>query len=406
MQNGFARIRCVDCGAESLLAYSCQTRQLCPSCQSKRAALFGEKLAEEILAEETPHQHIVWTIPIALRALFRRDRRRLGILPRAAWTALRGWMQQHLDRDDVVPGLVVSIHTFGAQAANWHPHLHTLASLGAFTREGSLVSVDDIDRGALERRFQRLVLDGLVDAEAILEETRERLLGWGHSGFSVFGSEPIAAGDTPRIAKVGRYMARPPVATDAVHRLPDGRVLVETPPHHESGEVSLEFDPIDWIHRITRHVPARNVHLTRWYGAYSCRARRVPRRRLELGPHDVLPPQQELFPEDEQTTFERKRRRSWARLIWKIFEVDPLTCRRCGGLMKVIALIADPDIVWAILRHLRELEAAEPGAARDDDTGSRPQPKGQRASTRGARGRGPPEWAFPGPDTEATDLDT
>jgi hypothetical protein len=120
----------------------------------------------------------------------------------------------------------------------------------------------------------------------------------------------------------------------------------------------------------------------------------------------VLPPQQELFPEDEQTDYERKRRRSWARLIWKVFEVDPLTCRHCGGRMKVIALIADPDIVWAILRHLREHQAAEPGPDPDDDTGSRPQPQGQRARTRGARGRGPPEWTFPGSDIEATDLDT
>ena len=224
--------------------------------------------------------------------------------------------------------------------------------------------------------------------------------------FSVHGSEPIAAGDAPRIAKVGRYMARPPVPTSAVHQLANGRVLVETPPHHETGETALELEPIPWIHRLTRHVPVKGAHLVRWYGAYSSRGRRVPRRRLELGPHDAPPPQQELFPEDEETAFERQRRRSWARLIWKVFEVDPLTCKHCGGLMKVVALITDPDIVWAILRHLREHEAAGSGTTGDDDASSRSQPQGQRARTPGARGRGPPEWTFPGTDSEATDLDT
>ena len=41
---GFARLRCPACRGEHLLAFSCQTRNFCPSCQAKRAALFAEKL--------------------------------------------------------------------------------------------------------------------------------------------------------------------------------------------------------------------------------------------------------------------------------------------------------------------------------------------------------------------------
>ena len=37
-ENGFARIRCPDCAEEYLLAFSCKTRELCPSCAAKRAA--------------------------------------------------------------------------------------------------------------------------------------------------------------------------------------------------------------------------------------------------------------------------------------------------------------------------------------------------------------------------------
>ncbi|MFQ5844074.1 MAG: transposase zinc-binding domain-containing protein [Planctomycetota bacterium] len=39
--NGFARIRCPPCRGEHLLAFSCQTRNLCPSCRPKRAARFA-----------------------------------------------------------------------------------------------------------------------------------------------------------------------------------------------------------------------------------------------------------------------------------------------------------------------------------------------------------------------------
>jgi ribosomal protein S27E len=73
-EGGFARIKCPDCKAERLLTFSCRTRCFCPSCQAKRAALFAEKLVEDLLAP-VPHRHYVFTLPIALRGLFRRERR-------------------------------------------------------------------------------------------------------------------------------------------------------------------------------------------------------------------------------------------------------------------------------------------------------------------------------------------
>ena len=45
-------------------------------------------------------------------------------------------------------------------------------------------------------------------------------------------------------------------------------------------------------------------------------------------------------------------RKNWARLIQKIYEVDPLTCPKCSGKMKVISVIEDEDVIKKILRHL------------------------------------------------------
>jgi hypothetical protein len=39
-------------------------------------------------------------------------------------------------------------------------------------------------------------------------------------------------------------------------------------------------------------------------------------------------------------------------LIQKIYEVDPLTCPKCHGLMRVIAVIEEPNVVRKILDHL------------------------------------------------------
>jgi hypothetical protein len=56
----------------------------------------------------------------------------------------------------------------------------------------------------------------------------------------------------------------------------------------------------------------------------------------------------------------RALRRSWAQLIKRIYEVDPLVCPTCDSEMKVIAIITEHDVVDAILRHLAKVEARSP----------------------------------------------
>ena len=51
-----------------------------------------------------------------------------------------------------------------------------------------------------------------------------------------------------------------------------------------------------------------------------------------------------------------------ARLIQKIYEVDPLTCPKCYGAMKVISVIENLDVIKKILKHLGlwEMKARPP----------------------------------------------
>ena len=45
-------------------------------------------------------------------------------------------------------------------------------------------------------------------------------------------------------------------------------------------------------------------------------------------------------------------RKTWAALIKKIYEVDPLCCPRCSHLMRIISIIDQPETIIKILRHL------------------------------------------------------
>lgn len=61
-----------------------------------------------------------------------------------------------------------------------------------------------------------------------------------------------------------------------------------------------------------------------------------------------------------ETGDELEVRSSWARLIRKVYRVDPLICPRCGGRMHLIALIEEPAVIERILRHLGLWEPLPP----------------------------------------------
>ncbi len=57
-------------------------------------------------------------------------------------------------------------------------------------------------------------------------------------------------------------------------------------------------------------------------------------------------------------------RQSWARLLQRVFEVDPLLCPTCGERMKIVGFVTQPVVVDKILRHRRERQLASPFESR------------------------------------------
>jgi hypothetical protein len=64
-------------------------------------------------------------------------------------------------------------------------------------------------------------------------------------------------------------------------------------------------------------------------------------------------------PEPDNSDRSREARSTWARLIKKIFEADPLLCT-CGGRMRIISFITDSRVVDRILRHRESKRSKAP----------------------------------------------
>jgi len=295
------------------------------------------------------HRHWVFTIPKALRGLFARERPLLALLPRCAFAALRRHLRDRAGRKDASPGFVASIQTFGA-AVPFHPHVHALSTDGLLLRDGTFVSLEP-DPRAVEEIFRRLLIAALVKAERLSEEFAERLLSWDHSGFSVYAEQVVLPHERDRLARLARYVARAPLPSARLREGPDGRLLVRT----GSGEVA--FSPIDLIHALAEQIPDRGQHLVRYYGAYANRARHLYMKEEEGGGRGGRED-----PREKDSDFAKARRKSWARLMRKILEVDPLLCPKCGSEMRIVAVITDPLVVDRILGHLatRDAQARAP----------------------------------------------
>ena len=75
---------------------------------------------------------------------------------------------------------------------------------------------------------------------------------------------------------------------------------------------------------------------------------------------------QAVVPADEDafvSTWVKRRRRSWARLLRRIYEVGPLCCP-CGGDLRIVSVITDRVVVDRILTHRKAKQLQSPFAAR------------------------------------------
>ncbi len=87
---------------------------------------------------------------------------------------------------------------------------------------------------------------------------------------------------------------------------------------------------MEWIAAMCSHVPNCGEQMVRYYGFYSnvCRGKRKKESADEDIAHII-----------EGSTLSPAQRKYWARLIQKVYEVDPLCCPKCRGAMKNIAFI-------------------------------------------------------------------
>jgi len=305
---------------------------------------FGEWLCEEVL-KAVPHRHFVFSIPKILRRYFLYDRKLLSDLSRCGWDSLKAFFQETIPDDNAVPGAVIAIQTFG-DFLGFNPHLHILCTDGCFYGQG--LSACDAQAGMfhvtpffelkhLEEIFRHKVFRMLLSKGKIIEDIHSTgvtghlpVERWkGGKGLRCLG---MVGGHACLCVPHADRCSHPPALPD---HLP---MLMEL---HSDGDKLIRVSNTGQPWRAG--VPNKGEQMVRYYGYYS-NVSRGKRKREDQD--DRIP--SILEPEGSSGEY----RKNWARLIQKIYEIDPLMCPKCQGRMRIIAFIEDDEVIKKILKHL------------------------------------------------------
>ncbi|MBI1748214.1 MAG: transposase [Acidobacteria bacterium] len=195
--------------------------------------------------------------------------------------------------------------------------------------------------------FRHQVFKMLLAEEKITATQVEKLLAWKHSGFSVYRGEKVDPEDKKGREHLASTILHPPMSQEKMTYDPETRTVHYRTKKQKGPEVIQTFSALDWLARLSTHIPDKWEPMVRYDGWYSNRPR-GERKKAQRSPDEGVP----VRPAQAESDFRKEVRQDWARRIKKVYEVDPLVCPNGSGRLRIISFIEEPAVIERILRHL------------------------------------------------------
>ena len=264
---GFLTYKCPECNTTKTVPLACKSR-ICPQCGKKYTDQWADELANRLFA--VPHRHMVFTMPEELRVKFEANQSLFKVL----MDAVSNTMQQMLkDKHRAVPGIVCVLHPYGKEL-NLNPHVHVLLTEGGLSKAGEWVPVSFLEYGALRRIWQyqllsmvRRVLPRSVENKCLID----RLFREHKDGFYVYAKRRVSK---PRhiASYIGRYLRHPAIAESRISEfnVETNMVTYWYVDEHDVKQF-ITLHALEFIGRLVKLIPDKNLKLIRYYGLYSRR---------------------------------------------------------------------------------------------------------------------------------------
>ena len=393
LQHGFLRVQCESCHAEKILGFSCKRRGICPSCGARRMADSAAHLVDGIFPER-PIRQWVLSFPFQLRFLFATEPQ---VLTKVLSIVHRVIGTDYIKRAGLTvssgaqTGAVTLLQRAGS-ALNLNPHLHILAVDGAFNKHGAFYPVKPPSTEHLDalthtialrvarylERVGYLVRDAesdYLDLQTEDDDAMATLIGASISYRLAFGPNAgrkaltlqtiPATTTTPtagelvsnqasfslhagtackptqkkKLERLCRYITRSAISEKRLSLASNGNVVYQLKTPYDDGTTHVVLSPMEFMGRLAALVPKPRMNLTRFHGVFS------PNSKLR---GKVVPAKAK----DERSDKASGYGQTWAQRLKRVFAIDTEKCEKCGGTMKVIACIEDPEVIDKILKHL------------------------------------------------------
>jgi hypothetical protein len=162
----------------------------------------------------------------------------------------------------------------------------------------------------------------------------------------------VPAADRTRLEQLCRYLLRPAVAQDRLQLRTDGRVVLTLKTAWADGTRQLLFEPVTLLEKLAALTPRPRINLVLYHGVLAphaaWRARVVAYDGAARGEAPIAGTVT-TEASDEPPAAAKARHWGWAALMSRAFEIDVLACSRCGGRLRLLATVDDPDAIRAIL---------------------------------------------------------
>jgi hypothetical protein len=271
-------------------------------------------------------------------------------------------------------GAVTLIQRFGS-ALNLNPHFHMLYLNGVYDAKGYFWPVkpptcEDLDviahtiarrvsrflekAGYLVRDAESAYLDLIQDEEdamgAIVGASISYRLAFGpnagrkaltlqtvpvrteqrkgddlvsqQAGFSLHAGIACKSHQRKKLERLCRYITRPAIAERRLSLANNGNVVIALKTPYDDGTSHVVLNPMEF------------------HGVFSPNSK--------LREHVV--PQKPV--EEQEDPKPKAYSMTWAQRLKRVFAIEIEKCEKCGGSVRIIASIEDPDVIQKILKHL------------------------------------------------------
>ncbi len=174
--------------------------------------------------------------------------------------------------------------------------------------------------------------------------TKDALCANAH-GFSLHAGVAIAVNDRQGLEQICHYITRPAISNERLAINGKGQIVLKLKTPWKDGATHIVMEPLEFMQRLAALVPRPRLNLTRFHGVLAPNAKL----RSKVVPGAQEKETAEPAAEKEHTCAHARMR--WAQMLKRVFDIDRERCA-CGGKLKVIAVIEQPDVIEKILKHL------------------------------------------------------